>query len=320
MKYIQCLRNIFFNAYLQICLNVACVLDIESVIVSSSSPAQNSPLTPASTSCNIISPCTTPRSALPTASGGNWVPQFVIPEDKFSVELRASLLGQERLESRLRRQLVRLIVDSAMSLCSRPVKKELDQIAGQVVAKYGSLLLDKIDQAVVGSDHDSLTVQLVARAENVRRTRTSTVIRRKLDTSSKENKEFHAIDGFGCVSWDPKLPDGETEDTQVNHKMALKSMHESGLWDEVEVKRLYSLSYYLQRREINQAMTVANLLVEWPFLLTENAFLSHAKDLLGFDVAGRVQKEMGRRALASSRTSVRFDHQRCARPCGSWTM
>jgi hypothetical protein len=39
-------------------------------------------------------------------------------------------------------------------------------------------------------------------------------------------------------------------------------------------------------------MTVANLLVEWPFLLTENAFLSHAKELPGFDVAGRVQKEM----------------------------
>jgi hypothetical protein len=88
------------------------------------------------------------------------------------------LLGQERLEPRLRRQLVRLIVD---------------QIAGQVVAKYRSLLQDKIDQAVVGSGHNSLTAQLVVRVENVRRPCTSTVIRRKLDTSSKENKELHAI-------------------------------------------------------------------------------------------------------------------------------
>jgi hypothetical protein len=39
-------------------------------------------------------------------------------------------------------------------------------------------------------------------------------------------------------------------------------------------------------------MTVTNLLIEWPFLLTENAFLSHAKELLGFDVADRVQKEI----------------------------
>jgi hypothetical protein len=235
--------------------------------VSSPSLAHKSPLAPASTSSNIISPCTTPRSALPTASGRNWVSQFVIPEDKFSAKLRASLLGQERLEPRLRRQLMRLIVESVMSLCSRSVKKELDEISGQVVAKYRSSLQDKIEKAVVGSGHDSLTAQLVARVENMRRPCTSTVIRRKLDTNSKENKELHAIDGFGCVSWDPKLANGETEDTQVNHKMALKSMHKRGLWDKVEVKRLCSMSYYLQRREINQAMTAANLLVKRPFLL-----------------------------------------------------
>jgi hypothetical protein len=62
----------------------------------------------------------------------------------------------------------------------------------------------------------------------------------------QENRQLRAIVGFGCVSWKPKLTDGETEEIQLNHEMALKRMYECGESVNDEVKQLCSISYYLQ--------------------------------------------------------------------------
>jgi len=65
------------------------------------------------------------------------------------------------------------------------------------------------------------------------------------------------------------------------------------------------LSYYLQRKDINNCITVANLLVEWPFHVVPDYFYGHMNELLGFDVQSRIHQglqERGPRLIAFLRT------------------
>jgi len=221
----------------------------------------------------------------------------VVPEESFSAALRSHLAADQRkLDPKLKRELVRKLVDRATSACDRPIKRQLEQIAAQVVTRYPVSLQDHIDSVVVGSGYDSLTSQLVSRVENVRRPDHSSLIRRKRAAPAEgENLQPHpvrklkVIDGLGCVSWSPKMPDGESDDSQINHKIALQRMHKRGQWDAGCVRRLSNISYCLQRKEINSGMTMKTLKVQWPFLLKQTTFHRHVKELLGFDLHHRLQ-------------------------------
>ena len=225
-----------------------------------------------------------------SAAESNWASSFVIPVASLSAELRTGLAGTARLSPKLQRELVRKLTDAATAHCQRPKKRDLDTIALQVVSHYPDALKDVIDGAVVGSGHISLTAQLVARVENINRSPSvpQGIRRKRLHPEQKDQRQLRPIDGLGCVSWQPPLPDNETDETQLGHKTELQQMHQRGQWDSEKVRELSSLSYYLQRQEINSCIRVGTLLVEWPFLVVPEFFYGHMTELLGFDVRSRI--------------------------------
>jgi len=256
-------------------------LDYVALHIAAAQPAQVSASSPSTTASS--------SSTESTASPANWT-HFRVPDDTFSPELKKQLTCKERLEPRARRELVRKVVDEALKMGKRPVKKELDQVAAVVRNKYPESLTDVLDGAVIGSGHSSLTLQLVSRVENVHRSVPSSFVRRK--RVNKETKELRVIDGLGCANYEGELPEGENAESQAGHKEALQLLFQRGQWHEDEVVQLCSLSYYTQRKDINSMMTVAVLVVEWPFLFKEQHFFNHAQELLGFNVEDRLNSAL----------------------------
>lgn len=77
-----------------------------------------------------------------------------------------------------------------MGLYERPRKRELDQVARQLVDRYPDSLLDAMDGVVIDSGHSSLTSQLVAHVENIWWP-LSIVFRRKwVDTVASEEQQL----------------------------------------------------------------------------------------------------------------------------------
>ena len=252
-----------------------------------STPPASSPVPGPSTPTHI------PRQT--SAAESNWASSFVIPVASLSADLRTGLAGTARLSPSLRRELVRKLTDAATAHCQRPKKRDLDTIALQVVSHYPDALKDVIDGAVVGSGHISLTAQLVPQG----------IRRKRLHPEQKDQRQLRAINVLGCVSWQPPLPNNETDETQLGHKTSLQQMHQRGQWDSEKVRELSSLSYYLQRQEINSCITVGTLLVDWPFLVVPEFFYGHMTELLGFDVRSRILEglqQKGPRLIAFFRT------------------
>jgi hypothetical protein len=270
------------------CLYYVCNLP-DSPAASTSNASALPTVTPAPSDVPVVIATSNPV----TSAGRNWIAEFVIPFDSLSAQLRSSLQKKVRLVPKLRRELVRKLTDAIVVSCNRPRKQDLDQIAMQVVSEYPESLMDVIDGVVIGSGHSSLTTQLVSRVENINRSTGFSSIRRKrsnaADTGDNQSKQLRAIDAYGCVNWQPDLPDGETEDSQKSHKEALKNMHDRGQCDSDTVTKLSTLAYYLQRRDINSNQTVVNLMEGWPFLFTEAQFRIHVNELVGFDVHSRIQ-------------------------------
>lgn len=77
------------------------------------------------------------------------------------------------------------------------------------------------------------------------------------------------------------LPIGETPESQQEHQEKLKIMFQQTDVNPDEVKRLMKLTFYTQRKKINQGQNIKNLLEEWPFLFEEHGMAVHFQELTG---------------------------------------
>jgi len=147
-----------------------------------------------------------------------------------------------------------------------------------------SVSLDALKDVIDG--HISQITQLISQVKNTKRSPSAPQgsRRKRLHPEHKDQRQLRPIDGTGCVSRQPLLPNNDTDDTQLGHNMALQQIHQQGQWDSEKVCELLSFSYYLQRQEINSCIRVSTLLVEWTFLVVHEFIYGHLSELLGFDV------------------------------------
>ncbi len=155
-----------------------------------------------------------------------------------------------------------------------------------MVAKYPKSLQDVIEGDVFGAGYHSLVKQLQNRIENVRQSTTPKIRKRKhsdSDTDEASPGQRAAVhDTYGCINWNLKvLPLGETPESQQEHEEKLKIMSQQPDVNPDEVKRLMKLTFYTQRKKVNQGQNIKNLLDDWPFLFDEPGMAVHFQELTG---------------------------------------
>lgn len=157
-----------------------------------------------------------------------------------------------------------------------------------MVAKYPQSLKDIIEGEVVGAGYHSLVKQPQARIENMKRSTTPKVKRRKRESGDSDTDEIpveeRAVvqDTYGCIKWSLKLmPVTETIESQQEKKSKMKMLHEQGAFSQEEVKSLMQCTYYSQRKTINTGTDVHCLVEKWPFLIKEIGMAVHFFELTG---------------------------------------
>ncbi|XP_073763552.1 uncharacterized protein [Danio rerio] len=218
----------------------------------------------------------------------DWVDTFLIPWDKFPQELMQFLERGKRPSPRMRREMVRIVVNEMMRKCSCPNKRNSTEVAKKMVAKYPESLLDVIEGDVVGPGYHSLVKQLQYRIENVKRFTTPKIRKRRHQTDDSDTDEIPpekraAIqDTYGCINWHVKfLPLGETSESQEEKKEKIKIMSRQTDADAEEVRHLMKLTFYTQRNQVNQGKNIKCLLEDWPWWFNELGMAVHYKELTG---------------------------------------
>lgn len=215
----------------------------------------------------------------------------MIPWDKFPEELMQSLERGKRPSPRMRREMVRIVVCEMMRKSSCISKSNSTNVAKKMMAKYPKSLQDIIEGDVIGPGYHSLVKQLQNRIENVKRSTTPKIRKRKHRTDESDTDEVPpeqraAIqDTYGCISWDLKfLPLGETPESQQEKKEKLKMMSQKTDANPEEVLRLMKSTFYTQRKEVNQGKNIKYLLEEWPLWFDGLGMAVHFKELTGIEL------------------------------------
>lgn len=151
----------------------------------------------------------------------DWVDSFQIPWDKFPEALLQCLERGKRPAPKLRREMIRIVASEMMKVSASPSKQASTEVAKKLIAKYPQSLQDVIEGDVVGSGYHSLVKQLQARIENVKRSSTPRIKKRKecsddsLTDEVPAEKKAAVQDTYGCIKWDMKfMPVTETTESQ----------------------------------------------------------------------------------------------------------
>ncbi|XP_048853978.1 uncharacterized protein LOC125721875 [Brienomyrus brachyistius] len=187
-------------------------------------------------SCSSFSASPSPIYSL------DWVDNFRIPSEDFPEDLIQCLQREKRPKPRLRREMIRIIVKEMMKACASPSRRASTEIAKKLVAMYPKSLQDVIEGEVVGQGYHSLVKQIQARIENVKRS-TSPVLQKRKQGGSDDTDEVtpekraSVQDTYGCIKWDMKfLPVSETLETQQEKKERMKILSEQTSFSHEEVK------------------------------------------------------------------------------------
>ncbi|XP_039477037.1 uncharacterized protein LOC120443128 [Oreochromis aureus] len=218
----------------------------------------------------------------------DWVDSFQIPWDKFPEALLQCLERGKRPAPKLRREMIRIVASEMMKVNASPSKQASTEVAKKLIAKYPQSLQDVIEGDVVGSGYHSLVKQLQARIENVKRSSTPRIKKRKecsddsLTDEVPAEKKAAVQDTYGCIKWDMKfMPVTETTESQKEKKEKMKRLHRETNVSLDEVENLMKCTYYSQRKDINNGEELQTLLEEWPFLFQEVGMAVHFYELTG---------------------------------------
>lgn len=162
--------------------------------------------------------------------------------------------------------MIRIVVSEMKKACASPRKRASVEVAKKMVAKYPQSLQDVIEGDVVGPGYHSLVKQLQTRVENVKRSSTPTIMKRKQQSDEYDTEEIPAEekaavqDTYGCIKWDMKfMPVSETTDSQQEKKLQMKELSGQANFSPDQVKTLMKCTYYSQRKAINQGKDLQTL-------------------------------------------------------------
>lgn len=102
-------------------------------------------------------------------------------------------------------------------------------------------------------------------------------------------------DAYGCVSWQPDLPQKETFESQRKKEWLITEYRISPeVRDHVKVNKYMEDTYTSQRFLLNgKDKPPATVLKDhWPFLVSREGFIKHFERLMGFDVSSCFEEQL----------------------------
>ncbi|XP_064477903.1 uncharacterized protein LOC135391542 isoform X1 [Ornithodoros turicata] len=208
----------------------------------------------------------------------NWPVNFQVCWESMPPQLISALKKKERPSSRLRREMVRLVVDQARAMCERPLKKHYEIIARRIVGQYPASFQDAFEGTVVGTGHDSLLNQLVFRTENCVRFKN----RCSGETADLTKSGRKKARMYGCFK--DSTTENIDEECLEEKKETLKHWYVTNTGQKDDIKAEMKATYLLQRKMIDSKIKTPELLSEWPYLFMPDGMFIHFHELVGIHV------------------------------------
>ena len=252
-------------------------LSLSSSTVEQCSP---SPQTPSHQSCPVLH-----------TLNADWVSEFSIPWDQLNPGFSHCLKNNSRLHPADRRAMVRTVIAEAVKIRPQPQWKACEAIAKKMVHAYPDSLGDRLEGDRVGNGYHSLAKQLLSRWENTNRGKQSIPpSKRKHCTGDVENSTPPAkTDKYGCIAWQPDSPpEGHDEESLRSVQEELKHLHKESPVDidnnECTIREKMTLTFFIQRLDINSGASITVLMKDWPFLFTRAGMSCHFQLLVGLNI------------------------------------
>lgn len=227
------------------------------------------------------------------------VPIFDVTSPYMPSAVKQAVLAKKRPSKSARVDFVERVVDRCCELVPSLQRTYFDEVARRITVMYPESFKDTHPISEHGSD--TLAGQMRAKLSNHRRNKKALTTREVEAPARKE--------AFGCIRWNPKLPEDQSIETMEQIKTELQSMHTVSRrdWNWRVIKPKLSDSYFLQRKEINGSLalstrarkrnqteetpddpteadlTIVQLHSKWPFLFTSRGINFHFNLLTGLD-------------------------------------
>lgn len=154
-------------------------------------------------------------------------------------DVKEAIERKKRPSASGRASMVERIVDHCREEVPNLQRSMLNSVALDLVTAYPETFKDSI----LISDHgsDSLAKQMRDKFDNDKRPALPT---------PRERQAPAIKEAFGCINWNPPLPEGETEETQENKRKILVDMHQLSKkeWNWKAIKKNMEETFYLQRK------------------------------------------------------------------------
>lgn len=190
-----------------------------------SSAASSSDSTTLPSTASSTRPMTN-SSPMPTYDN-NWHYTFEIPWMQIPSNTRKLLDKEKRPSPAERREIIRILVAEVLSVCKKPGKKHIMEIARKLVNRYPKSFRDGIEGQVVGTGYDSLVKQMISRIDNYRRLQSPPARKRLSENHSPDNSKRERKDDYGCINHNPQLPAGESQVSQREKQEELLNMFQN---------------------------------------------------------------------------------------------
>lgn len=152
------------------------------------STTSSSPVIPVIATRNQVSPTSSVSGSPPfTREDNSWHYSFEIPWNKMPSNTRKLLDTGKRPSPSERREIIRIVVAEILTVCKKPGKRHITEIARNMVIRYPKSFQDEIEGQVVGTGYDSLVKQFLSRIDNYRRLQAPPAQKRLFESDSPDN-------------------------------------------------------------------------------------------------------------------------------------
>lgn len=214
----------------------------------------------------------------------SWPTKIVIPFGDFSKPLKVALDQKKELNWELSKELIGHLANYAYQYHKYPSKLQRQQICLSLVESFPHLKND------FGLGIESFEIKLNNKLKRLRQNDNSlevtTVRKASILQEYKTPKKLKKEQVKGALNWAPDHFPAEDDNSQAHHNEILKDecAKDEKQQDKFKIKNLMALTYSFRRVDINNKISVNNLLVKCPIFFQVTEQLDEFVRLTSIDI------------------------------------
>ena len=221
--------------------------------------------------------------AIPMSEDGiNASKAFAVPYINLPKRLIIDCEKNKMPEKYLIRKMIRIIAKVLIKFNPMPERAIIRTAAQDIVSKYP--VLGSHNTGDTHKCYVTIFTKLENCVHNLRRPIKRLEMEYAMGTNAEVKKSRPKKDQYGCVRWQPILPENETQDTQEIARKSLLQYHNTSSTDINMISTIMSQTYTTQRLLINSTALIHQIEKSWPYLFQRTYFIEYANELLGINL------------------------------------